>query len=394
MPNANDNMLHLLERLNAAQYLPKVKPVKYNGDPLRWTHFKRYFETNVAQYAEDDQTKLLNLIEHCEREPRARIEFCLGLSNPSDACRKAWQILRETYGDSNEVVKTYTFKLQNGPHIAAKDSEGLWNFACELKQCWYTMDDIGNMSPLNDSYNLALISKRLPTHVRERWARRAEEIRADGAVATFSDLVQLVKREAKFARSYYKKMYEATEDKGEHQKVSASNQKRASANAISVRRTSNGSAEQKRRFECPLCLNDHSLAYCEEYEKRTPEQRGELVRKRYLCFNCLRPGHMTRSCKSKYSCNEECGRRHHSSLHALMTRRETKEKTSHDTASCATSQSNATSCAVGTNRGVFLNVVPVKVTAPNGKSVNTYALLDSGSNDAPVRQKVATSTRR
>jgi len=103
------------------------------------------------------------LIEHCEREPRARIEFCLGLSNPSDAYRKAWQILRETCGDSNEVIKTYTFKLKNGPQIAARDSEGLWNFACELEQFWYTMDDIGNMSPLNDRYNLTLISKRLPT---------------------------------------------------------------------------------------------------------------------------------------------------------------------------------------------------------------------------------------
>ena len=115
MPNTNDSVVHLLETLNAAQHLPKVNPVKYNGDPLRWTHFKRYFEINVARYAEDDQTRLLNLIEHCEREPRARIEFCLGLSNPSDAYRKAWQILRETNGDSNEVIKTYTFKLQHGP---------------------------------------------------------------------------------------------------------------------------------------------------------------------------------------------------------------------------------------------------------------------------------------
>ena len=106
----------------------------------------------------------------------------------------------------------------------------------------------GNMSPLNDSCNLALISKRLPTQVRERWARRAEEIRAAGAVANFSDLVQLVKQEARFARSYYKKMYEMTEDKGRHQKAGASNQKRASANAISIQRTSNGSAEHKRRL--------------------------------------------------------------------------------------------------------------------------------------------------
>jgi len=76
-------------------------------------------------------------------------------------------------------------------------------------------------------------------------------------------------------------MYEATEDKGRHQKASASNQKRASANAISIQRTSNGSAERKRRLECPLCSKEHHLAYCEEYEKRTPEQREELARKRH-----------------------------------------------------------------------------------------------------------------
>ena len=132
-------------------------------------------------------------------------------------------------------------------------------------------------------------------------------------------------------------------------------------------------------MECPLCSKDHLLAYCEEYEKRTPEQRGELVRKRHLCFNCLRPGRRTSGCRSKYSCNEECGRRHRSSLHAPMTRRETKERTNHDAAVSAANQGNATSCAVGTKGGVFLDVVPVRVIAPNSKAVNTYALLGSGS---------------
>jgi len=107
---------------------------------------------------------------------------------------------------------------------------------------------------------------------------------------------------------------------------------------------------------------------------------GELVRKQYLCFNCLPPGHLTSGCKSKYSFNKKaCCQRHHSSLHASMAGREKKGETNHDAASSATSQGNATSCAVGTNRGVFFNVVPVKVTASNGRAVNTYVLLDSGS---------------
>ena len=57
-----------------------------------------------------------------------------------------------------------------------------------------------------------------------------------------------------------------------------------------------------------------------------------------------------------------------------------KEKKNRDAVASAANQGNATSCAVGTKGGVFLNVVPERVIASHGKAVKTPC-------SAPVRTR-------
>lgn len=51
----------------------------------------------------------------------------------------------------------------------------------------------------------------------------------------------------------------------------------------------------------------------EELGKLPMAERREKVRKAWLCFNCLKPGHMAARCHSK-PC-KRCGRKHHTVLH-------------------------------------------------------------------------------
>ena len=50
---------------------------------------------------------------------------------------------------------------------------------------------------------------------------------------------------------------------------------------------------KERNKKCTLCSKPHDLNECEEFGKKTLPERKDLIRKRRLCFGCLKPGHIS-----------------------------------------------------------------------------------------------------
>jgi len=65
---------------------------------------------------------------------------------------------------------------------------------------------------------------------------------------------------------------------------------------------------------CVNCAGSHNLAACEDFLSKPIAQHSTLVKKKQVCFNCLRPGHFTSKCPSRSRCTH-CRRMHHSLLH-------------------------------------------------------------------------------
>jgi hypothetical protein len=135
---------------------------------------------------------------------------------------------------------------------------------------------------------------------------------------------------------------------------------------------------------CPLCNEDgHGLHECEAFIEEKPDARHKTAMKLRLCFVCLVDGHMTRECPSKVKCTvTDCGRRHHTLLHGVdwqafkRSGRKKKEGASKP-------EPDSTPYVGYHSKGdkVALPLLPVRISSKEtGKSVNTFALLDSGSN--------------
>ena len=79
-------------------------------------------------------------------------------------------------------------------------------------------------------------------------------------------------------------------------------------------------AEQVRRRK-QGSINNLYCAFCNQAHKNTmcpiitdPRARREVLKRAGKCYNCLRPGHLSRSCQPKAICFI-CGQRHHSSIY-------------------------------------------------------------------------------
>ena len=63
--------------------------------------------------------------------------------------------------------------------------------------------------------------------------------------------------------------------------------------------------------ECSYCSGSHFTNECTKY--KTVNARKDRVMALRLCFNCLKPGHSSKTCSSNRTCRT-CGLHHHSSL--------------------------------------------------------------------------------
>ena len=105
-------------------------------------------------------------------------------------------------------------------------------------------------------------------------------------------------------------------------------------------------------------------------------ERGELVQKFRMCFNCLRPGHMSKDCKSRTCSVPNCGKRHNRLLHSDPAKKETTASVSDATTAVATNITQG-----------GLPVVRIKLTNRD-LSLNMLAMCYSGSSISFVDKSV------
>ncbi len=141
----------------------------------------------------------------------------------------------------------------------------------------------------------------------------------------------------------------------------------------------------------------HRLDDCSEFAKKPYKERLNLVRRKRLCDNCLKPSHMAYACRFEAKCKkQDCGRKHNTLLHSPETINQAKDKGDEDHAvskktpvsvigagkkpdnSVKDNFDKGTCNSMVTARKVCLRVVPVKVHGPT-EQIETWALLDNGS---------------
>ena len=114
-------------------------------------------------------------------------------------------------------------------------------------------------------------------------------------------------------------------------------------------------SNQKTNRRCSYCSGDHYSHECTKY--KTVNARKDRVMSLKLCFNCLTPGHSSKTCRSTKTCCT-CGLHHHSSLcikaHSNSNSNEASNpSTSNSNSAVSQGKSNQSSTSTSsTNRNV------------------------------------------
>ncbi|XP_062541917.1 uncharacterized protein LOC134209913 [Armigeres subalbatus] len=140
-----------------------------------------------------------------------------------------------------------------------------------------------------------IISSRMDKATRVAWETRQKP----GTLPSYLDTMAFLKEQCKIIEKI------ETNIKVENVKPKA----------VSKGHTLVNTSELKGELKCAVCKSAHELWKCEGFKKLSVSDKYSTLKKSGCYFNCWQKGHRTNGCTSSHSCRE-CGKRHHTSLHA------------------------------------------------------------------------------
>ncbi|KAK3726566.1 hypothetical protein QZH41_001952, partial [Actinostola sp. cb2023] len=299
----------LVENQNYSK-LPSPEPGIFSGDLLHYPIWIQAFETLIENKTTRTNERIHFLRKYVAGEAKEAIDGLL-LLNSDDAYQKAKEMLSKRFGDPFAIASAYRQKLESWPKIQNSDAKGLRKFTDFLAHCEKAMDGISSLRVLDDDQENRKMAAKLPKWITNRWAREVYQYKEDsGMFPSFKKFVKFLIKESDIAND---PVFSA-----QNQELPLSKKPKDTLKPFKVASTfSVGTQKEDEHGQqcCLVCKSSHDIDICEEFLKKTVQERKEFAMINRLCFGCLKEGHRSKDCKERKTC-KNCNRLHPSSLHA------------------------------------------------------------------------------
>ena len=376
--------------------VPKVEIDKFEGNPLDYLTFMAIFDEVVHTKVMDGQVKLTRLLQYTSGPAKMAIKNC-ALIGGDAGYAQARAILKNRYGNSHLVSHMIISDLTNGKRITKANE--LQQLADELSTALIALGQLGNCAELNTQQSIIDILQRCQPYVRNNWRKKALDCkRRNDVYPAFDEFVAFVQNVASEACDpVYGAVSTKSHDgvRGENYATVANNVSAAPNSASGPRQNSARMPEHSRGSSdrpCVVCAQPHRLYKCDTFKRMRPDERFNVARQCKLCFNCLLPNHCSNACRKQSVCSVPgCGRKHSKFLHVY---RDNVDQVTNAEYHSNDNDSNQLGVAsnMSVNRtcsSVYLPIVPVIIN----DQCKVYALLDTGSTNTFVTQRLATQLK-
>lgn len=348
--------------------LPIPEPSVFHGDPLKYTMWKCAFETLIENRNIPPAERLFYLKKYVGGEVKEALEGYFLLTT-DDAFHEAKQLLEDRYGNDFVVARAFREKLEQWPKINARDSQALRKYGDFLKQCLTAMNSVESLNVLNYEKENKNMASKLPDSVIPRWSRIIIKGKANMKFPKFREFVDFVMNEANVACETATGTFQATSFK-----------KPARENMFYKDRDRKGAvslSSETKPESCVSCGKGHDIERCESFLALSMDAKKDFVRKRGLCFGCLKWGHLSKDCPSRRKC-DVCPKRHPTVFHGDIRNRTPIKPADSDQTKAKTGFTHVN----GTNQNSkCAMIVPVwlsHIENPDAERL-VYALLDTQS---------------
>lgn len=158
----------LMTSIAMEMQLPKRDGITFDGNPLDFFPFCRYFETSVANKTLDNNVKRSHLINHCKGGALRAIKDCTAAPDDS-GYDTAWKILKKKFGQPHLISQALLKRIIEGPANRAWDISSLSNLAIDMRNSELTLTHMNCETDMNSSETIDKIIVRLLTYIQQKW---------------------------------------------------------------------------------------------------------------------------------------------------------------------------------------------------------------------------------
>ena len=274
--------------------LPKLSLPRFNGSLIRWYTFWDSYESAIHSNDTLTDVDKFNYLRSLLEGPA--LDAIAGLTLTAANYREAVEILQKRFGNKPLIISKHMETLLNVEAVTSDQS------LKELRQLYdMTESHLRSLRSLGvepTSYGAMLspvLLTKLPSGLRLIVSRKisSADLSMDSLLKTFEE--ELVARERASNPKSSNSLPRRGHERGRHQ-----------SSALLT-----GSREAGAGPICCYCQKSHSPMECTAVTDAN--SRKQMLRANGRCYNCLRKGHIGRSCRSSSKC-QRCNGRHHTSI--------------------------------------------------------------------------------
>ena len=377
----------------ARQNLPKIEPIKFDGDPLLFYSWRSTFYAAI----EGAELSPMQEIAYLKQYSKGRVfDIINAFGNrrlpPNQILVKLWEELERRFGGSAVVANEYMTRLTKLVAFREGDREGVQKFADLCEEINLQMEVLPSLGSLNYPSTAYNVYSKLPRYIRDKWAKRVlqySEKNSDNyppfAIFTtfITDHARLlnhpnvafnlgsnsVKKESAIIRVNKNEVLPNVAD--------TSGKGRSSKGTVGP----SGAGHQK---HCVFHNSEtHSLVDCDSFRNLGITEKRKIISDSGLCFICFGP-HFARNCGANVSC-DICSGKHYTTMHRHSESGEAESRPDRDENSDHIADTS-TYCTKLCGKGkIACKVVQSKVIFPKGgTSREVFCLLDDQSNQSLI----------
>ena len=247
-----------------------------------------------------------------------------GMGFSSQSYYHAWDILCEKYGRSDVSQRS----IQEKTYSSSNSTGGFYEHR-QICKCGSnvvnTLTQLGYTSDLEAEAGLSSTTRKRSPQLREQWLQYMQDRRLlRGNLIIFKEWLAS-------KAVIHENLLTQTNSSFDRNKFQSRDKPKRSTSASNAEESS-----KTKNFDCPLKDGHHTVWTGGKFKSMKVNERREQVQKFRLCSNCLRPGHMSKDCKSRTCSVPSCGRRHNRLLHSDLPKKETTKNVSDATTAVAT----------------------------------------------------------
>lgn len=355
--------------------LPKLSIKPFDGDYLSFTTFIQTFNNTINFNRNlSNIEKFAYLKTFLIGKAEQAIE---GLEITDANYEKAISILTERFGNPERIIESHISGLMN----LKKPFTSTNSLRIFYDKCVAHVRALEALDVLEDKYNVVVgpsLIKKLPMEMGVEWYKKCD-IEKTGIKT--SNFIQFLKLEV-----------QAREHMAEHFDNERKQDFSVYKPTVSFNTTTSPKFQQL-KAKCLFCDSEnHYVTEC----LLNNDEKLDAAKKKGLCFNCLKPSHLSVHCKSKSVCRN-CQHRHHTSLcfkkfgNKIPYRQQQHEinDSTSETKAETVDQIASLNTTVTTEKKVVLQTIVTIAVGPKNIRKRVRAVMDTASHRSFITETLA-----